>query len=482
MFSTLRKMLPAAPRLFGGARPLAPLPPLAPIWTYGGWTNTALCNWLPGEERHQRCNFLLAKGVTPFLFGDDGRSTLGVQKILPEPLRIAPFAADYTGLVWFLLLVRALALRAVPEAGGKRLAEGRNWDGMAVRWLALLASGRQLLPKWPEPGPPADPHRNWARLEMLPWGHYLRVPIRKGDSFAWAFGKLFILFFLLIPWEHVIARVGLSFGSIFVVGPQLAFALFALLIDILEALVPLTLDLALGLSLFLLSVCLFIANTCMGIFGGADADANTAFLAAAPPRPPRWVWNATAVEHHDPPHAAAAAAAAANATAAAPMPTGRWAQQLAAAGGRVEEGAASLRGAWAAAAGAAASAAGAAAASLPRVELDLGGTTPLEAPAPPRTGAAAAAGGRGGRPLAPSDLPEGYSRMVADFKEKLPTGDGVILRETIGRHKPRKGNAAEEAEGPKPIMGQPWWGGLHSFLSPPWIYVTLALLRTVLVG
>ena len=36
--------------------------------------------------------------------------------------------------------------------------------------------------------------------------------------------------------------------------------------------------------------------------------------------------------------------------------------------------------------------------------------------------------------------------MVADFKEKLPTGDGVILRETIGRHKPRKGNAAEEAE------------------------------------
>ena len=70
----------------------------------------------------------------------------------------------------------------------------------------------------------------------------------------------------------------------------------------------------------------------------------------------------------------------------------------------------------------------------------------------------------------------------ADFKEKLPTGDGVILRETIGRHKPRKGNAAEEAEGPKPIMGQPWWGGLHSFLSPPWIYVTLALLRTVLVG
>ena len=280
-------MLPAAPRLFGGARPLAPLPPLAPIWTYGGWTNTALCNWLPGEERHQRCNFLLAKGVTPFLFGDDGRSTLGVQKILPEPLRIAPFAADYTGLVWFLLLVRALALRAVPEAGGKRLAEGRNWDGMAVRWLALLASGRQLLPKWPEPGPPADPHRNWARLEMLPWGHYLRVPIRKGDSFAWAFGKLFILFFLLIPWEHVIARVGLSFGSIFVVGPQLAFALFALLIDILEALVPLTLDLALGLSLFLISVCLFIANTFMGIFGGADADANTAFLAAAPPRPPR---------------------------------------------------------------------------------------------------------------------------------------------------------------------------------------------------
>ena len=419
-------MLPAAPRLFGGARPLAPLPPLAPIWMYGGWTNTALCNWLPGEERHQRCNFLLAKGVTPFLFGDDGRSTLGVQKILPEPLRIAPFAADYTGLVWFLLLVRALALRAVPEAGGKRLAEGRNWDGMAVRWLALLASGRQLLPKWPEPGPPADPHRNWARLEMLPWGHYLRVPIRKGDSFAWAFGKLFILFFLLIPWEHVIARVGLSFGSIFVVGPQLAFALFALLIDILEALVPLTLDLALGLSLFLISVCLFIANTFMGIFGGADADANTAFLAAAPPRPPRWVWNATAVEHHDPPHAAAAAAAAANATAAAPMPTGRWAQQLAAAGGRVEEGAA-CRGAWAAAAGAAASAAGAAAASLPRVSSTSEARRLWRRPR--RRGPGGGGGGRARRAAAGAVGPaEGYSRMVADFKEKLPTGDGVILR------------------------------------------------------
>ena len=43
-------------------------------------------------------------------------------------------------------------------------------------------------------------------------------------------------------------------------------------------------------------------------------------------------------------------------------------------------------------------------------------------------------------------------------------------------------SSSMEAEGPKPIMGQPWWGGLHSFLSPPWIYVTLALLRTVLVG
>ena len=304
-------------------------------------------------------------------------------------------------------------------------------------------------------------------------GPLFAVPIRKGDSFAWAFGKLFILFFLLIPWEHVIARVGLSFGSIFVVGPQLAFALFALLIDILEALVPLTLDLALGLSLFLISVCLFIANTFMGIFGGADADANTAFLAAAPPRPPRWVWNATAVEHHDPPHAAAAAAAAANAT-AAPMPTGRWrsssrrraaasrrARRRAAHGGGRERGGrrrASPRG-WA----------------RPRGDTSGGARAA-------GTGAAAAAVGRGGRPLAPSGLPEGYSRMVADFKEKLPTGDGVILRETIGRHKPRKGNAAEEAEGPKPIMGQPWWGGLHSFLSPPWIYVTLALLRTVLVG
>ena len=342
-------MLPAAPRLFGGARPLAPLPPLAPIWTYGGWTNTALCNWLPGEERHQRCNFLLAKGVTPFLFGDDGRSTLGVQKILPEPLRIAPFAADYTGLVWFLLLV--YALRTVPEAGGKRLPRGGTGTGWRCGGSRCSRAAASSSPSGPSPGRP--PTRTaTGRGSSRAVGPLLRVPIRKGDSFAWAFGKLFILFFLLIPWEHVIARVGLSFGSIFVVGPQLAFALFALLIDILEALVPLTLDLALGLSLFLISVCLFIANTFMGIFGGADADANTNALAAAPPRPPRWVWNATAVEHPDPPHAATAAAAAANATAAAPPPTGRWAQQLAAAGGRVEG---ALRGAWAAAAGAAAS-------------------------------------------------------------------------------------------------------------------------------
>ena len=99
------------PPLLGGARPLPPGPrPLAPVWTVGGWSPEVKCDWLDAED--QTCNWLLQKGLATWLWGDDVRTwNAGVQRFLPPMLRIAPFEADYGGLVWLMLLVRFLATR-----------------------------------------------------------------------------------------------------------------------------------------------------------------------------------------------------------------------------------------------------------------------------------------------------------------------------------------------------------------------------------
>ena len=89
-----------------GARPLAPVVrPLPPIWTIGGWSKDATCDWL--EQEDQLCNWLLRKGFATWLWGDDVRTwNAGLQRFLPEMLRIRPFQADWGGLIWWLLLVR----------------------------------------------------------------------------------------------------------------------------------------------------------------------------------------------------------------------------------------------------------------------------------------------------------------------------------------------------------------------------------------
>ena len=94
------------PPLLGGARPLPPGPrPLAPVWTVGGWSPEVKCDWLDAED--QTCNWLLQKGLATWLWGDDGRTwNAGLQRFLPEMLRIAPFEIDYGGLIWLLLLAK----------------------------------------------------------------------------------------------------------------------------------------------------------------------------------------------------------------------------------------------------------------------------------------------------------------------------------------------------------------------------------------
>ena len=340
-------LMPLAPR------PLLPTAPLPPVWTIGGWSKDVKCDWLDHED--QLCNWLLKHGYATWLWGDDGRTwNAGLQRFLPPMLRIAPFEADYGGLIWFMLLVRFLAVRGEPQqqqqdclgrtdcyyspdggtggsgteygryivkmtllvsvfvlnpeaglllllfmvftgsleltskkhdaladytrahaaaaaattatattaasaelrganatvvesaanatraAGAAGRATGlssllaagrgggasgllgllgaargsaptgsgsneeaqRRFDLGAVRLLAFLASGWTLMPDWPKQGPKWDTMRHWSRLEWVPFlGHYMRVPLNKGESHAIAFLKLFLLLVFLLPWE-----------------------------------------------------------------------------------------------------------------------------------------------------------------------------------------------------------------------------------------------------------------------------------------
>ena len=328
-------------------RPLLPAAPLPPVWTIGGWAKDVKCDWLDHED--QLCNWLLKHGYATWLWGDDGRTwNAGLQRFLPPMLRIAPFEADYGGLIWFMLLVRFMAVRGEPQqqqdclgridcyhgpdGGGGSGSSGteygryivkmtlllsvlvlnpeaglllllfmvftgslevsskkhdtladytrahaaaaagvstaasaelrganatvvesaanatntaagraaglssllasrghgtggllgllgaargnaptgsvsneeaqRRFDAGAVRLLAFLASGWTLMPDWPKQGPKWDTMRHWSRLEWVPFiGHYMRVPLNKGESHTVAFLKLFLLLVFLLPWE-----------------------------------------------------------------------------------------------------------------------------------------------------------------------------------------------------------------------------------------------------------------------------------------
>ncbi len=86
--------------------------PAPPIWHLGGWKGAAeACETLNGYEHHS-CDVLRSK-LLP-IFGDDARTPVGLQRFLPPMLRIAPFEMDYSGLLWWLLLVRVASLRQGP--------------------------------------------------------------------------------------------------------------------------------------------------------------------------------------------------------------------------------------------------------------------------------------------------------------------------------------------------------------------------------
>ena len=86
--------------------------PAPPIWHLGGWKGAAeACEKLNGYEHHS-CDVLRSKLVP--IFGDDVGTPVGLQRFLPPMLRIAPFEMDYSGLLWWLLLVRVASLRQGP--------------------------------------------------------------------------------------------------------------------------------------------------------------------------------------------------------------------------------------------------------------------------------------------------------------------------------------------------------------------------------